>query len=138
MDIVNKFLDLVENNKDAIAIHCKAGLGRTGTLIALYMMKHYRFCAADLIGWIRVLRPGSVLGPQQQFLLQMQKKMFKESVNSPIFNNFPNEFKEFAIKYELTDQCNDFKMNEEEIKIANFGQLNQGEALLDARFQQDL
>ena len=51
-----------------MAIHCKAGLGRTGSLIAAYAMKHYRFPADAFIGYIRICRPGSVLGPQQQFL----------------------------------------------------------------------
>ena len=36
-----------------LGVLCAAGLGRTGTLIALYMMKHYRFTAAECIAWIR-------------------------------------------------------------------------------------
>jgi cell division cycle 14 len=61
--IVEKFFEEVENEDGAIAIHCKAGLGRTGSLIALYAMKHYGFPAAAFIGWIRLARPGSILGP---------------------------------------------------------------------------
>jgi cell division cycle 14 len=30
-----------------------AGLGRTGTLVAAYLMKHFRFAAGEAIGWIR-------------------------------------------------------------------------------------
>lgn len=45
-----------------------AGLGRTGTLIGCYLMKHYRFTAAEAIAWIRICRPGSIIGPQQNFL----------------------------------------------------------------------
>lgn len=30
-----------------------AGLGRTGTLIGCYIMKHYKFTAAEVIAWIR-------------------------------------------------------------------------------------
>ena len=49
-------------------MHCKAGLGRTGLLICCYMMKHYGFTAHEAIGYIRICRPGSVIGCQQQWL----------------------------------------------------------------------
>jgi cell division cycle 14 len=68
-NIVTEFLNIVEKEKGAIAVHCKAGLGRTGSLIALYTMKHYGFPAAAFTGWIRIARPGSILGPQQNYLL---------------------------------------------------------------------
>jgi cell division cycle 14 len=69
MEIVEEFLKVVESD-DVFAVHCKAGLGRTGTLIGCYAMKHYKFNAADFIGWIRLCRPGSILGPQQYFMLE--------------------------------------------------------------------
>ena len=75
--IVEKFLSACEAEKGAIAVHCKAGLGRTGCLIALYIMKHIGFPPADFIGWIRIARPGSILGPQQQFLCNQDDKMMR-------------------------------------------------------------
>ena len=62
-DIVDEFLKISESTEGGIAIHCKAGLGRTGTLIGVYAMKHFKFPAAAFIGWIRIARAGSILGP---------------------------------------------------------------------------
>ncbi|XP_072500235.1 dual specificity protein phosphatase CDC14A isoform X7 [Notamacropus eugenii] len=53
-----------------------AGLGRTGTLIACYVMKHYRFTHAEIIAWIRICRPGSIIGPQQHFLEEKQASLW--------------------------------------------------------------
>ena len=38
-------------------------------------MKHFGFPPAAFIGWIRIARPGSILGPQQQYLNNMDRRM---------------------------------------------------------------
>jgi cell division cycle 14 len=76
--ILNKFITRSEETNGAIAVHCKAGLGRTGTCIGCYMMKHFRLTAEEIIGWLRIVRPGSIIGPQQQFMKEMQLKMWRD------------------------------------------------------------
>jgi len=40
-------------NSCRVSVFSAAGLGRTGTLIGCYMMKHYKFTAAETIAWTR-------------------------------------------------------------------------------------
>ena len=45
-------------------------------MIGCYAMKHYHFDPAYFIGWIRMCRPGSILGPQQRYLSEISKRMY--------------------------------------------------------------
>jgi cell division cycle 14 len=70
--VIQRFLRVVDETPGAIAVHCKAGLGRTGTLIAVYLMLGCGFSAREAMGWLRVMRPGVVLGPQQRYLCSIE------------------------------------------------------------------
>ena len=94
--ILVRFLELIEG-PDVVALHCKAGLGRTGTLAGCYLIKDFDFTAAEAIGWIRVCRPGSVIGPQQQYLVKYWNRLHQQR---PVTNarrtprlSRPNEMK---------------------------------------------
>merc|ERR1712194_761922 len=41
-------------------------------------MKHYKFTASEVIGWMRICRPGCVIGPQQHYLEEIQDFMWHE------------------------------------------------------------
>ena len=59
-------------------MHCKAGLGRTGSLIGCYIMKHWRWTALETVAWLRICRPGSIIGHQQEWLEEKQAEMWAQ------------------------------------------------------------
>ncbi|XP_050671439.1 dual specificity protein phosphatase CDC14A-like isoform X2 [Leptidea sinapis] len=76
--ILLKFLQIAEDSQCGIGVHCKAGLGRTGSLIGSYLIKHYRMTAHEAIAWMRICRPGSVIGQQQEWLEKMEPWLKKQ------------------------------------------------------------
>ncbi|RMZ88890.1 hypothetical protein DV736_g3888, partial [Chaetothyriales sp. CBS 134916] len=80
LSVVRKFIQLAQNtinNNRAIAVHCKAGLGRTGCLIGAYLIYKHGFTANEVIAFMRFMRPGMVVGPQQHWL-HMNQGTFRE------------------------------------------------------------
>jgi cell division cycle 14 len=71
--VVAAFFRAVDAAPGAVAVHCRAGLGRTGTLIALYLMRSWGFAAREAMGWLRIMRPGSVIGEQQHYLCGVER-----------------------------------------------------------------
>lgn len=67
--IANEFIKIVDESKGAVAVHCYAGIGRTGTLIAAYLVAKYGFTPQMATAWTRICRPGSVIGEQQDWLM---------------------------------------------------------------------
>lgn len=58
-----------------VAVHCPSGIGRSATLCGVYLMRHYHFSAREAIAWLRLCRPGSVAGVQQQYLDMMERRL---------------------------------------------------------------
>ena len=70
--VVADFFRIVDRSPK-VAVHCQGGLDRTGTLVALYLMQRYGFSAREAMGWLRVVRPGSVVGLHQRVLCETRR-----------------------------------------------------------------
>jgi len=71
--IIDEFLDICAKEA-VVAVHCRTGLGRTGTVMARYFMKIHGFKAREAIAWLRVIMPGSIRGAQQDYLVECEAR----------------------------------------------------------------
>ena len=82
---VPEFVDLVSSvdfihnritNDEPVMVHCLAGMGRTGTLLACYLVKHQKMSADEAIQKVRTERPGSIQSfPQEEIIFQFAKSL---------------------------------------------------------------
>ncbi|XP_056249259.1 dual specificity protein phosphatase 23b isoform X1 [Seriola aureovittata] len=66
---IDRFLSVVEeaNSKgEGVAVHCMHGHGRTGTMLACYLVKTRKISGIDAINEIRTLRRGSIETHEQE------------------------------------------------------------------------
>ncbi|KAI9803091.1 MAG: cell division control protein 14 [Piccolia ochrophora] len=81
LPLVKQFIrlahEMITVKHKSIAVHCKAGLGRTGCLIGAYLIYRHGFTANEMIAFMRFMRPGMVVGPQQHWL-HLNQGIFRE------------------------------------------------------------
>lgn len=79
VELILRFLEIVSTLDGAYAVHCRSGLGRTATLIGVYAIRYFGYTAQSFIGWARLMRPGTVHGSQQQYLVNLEQHVVPDA-----------------------------------------------------------
>lgn len=73
--LVRKMQTLLSDDH-VVALHCKAGLGRTGTVLACWLMHETNLEVKDVLGRLRSINPGYVSSQaQEKFLYQFESDL---------------------------------------------------------------
>ena len=77
MDKIDDAVDFIQekiNNNQPVMVHCAAGIGRTGTILACYLIKYKQYSASNAIKKVREERPGSIQSERQEFVVGLYEK----------------------------------------------------------------
>ena len=79
-DLVNSvdFIHQRITNDEPVMVHCLAGLGRTGTILACYLIKYENTSADDAIQKVRNERHGSIQSFSQEEIIFRFEKFVRE------------------------------------------------------------
>ena len=79
-DLVNSvdFIHQRITNDEPVMVHCLAGLGRTGTILACYLIKYEDMAADDAIEKVRRERHGSIQSFSQEEIIFRFEKFVRE------------------------------------------------------------
>lgn len=62
------------NQNEPVMVHCAAGIGRTGTILACYLIKYQKYSAKNAIEKVRKERPGSIQSERQEIVVELYEK----------------------------------------------------------------
>jgi atypical dual specificity phosphatase len=62
---------------ETVMVHCAAGVGRTGTILACYLVKYHNCSAKEAIKKVREKRPGSIQSESQEIAISLYAKYVK-------------------------------------------------------------
>jgi len=74
IDIAVDFIHEKISEKQAVMVHCAAGMGRAGTILACYLIKYQKYSAQDAINKVRKERPGSIQSEIQELAISYYEK----------------------------------------------------------------
>ena len=77
IDLAVEFIREQIKNDQAVMVHCAAGMGRAGTILACYFVKYENFTAKQAITKIRDERPGSIQSKVQELAIGFYEKHIK-------------------------------------------------------------
>ena len=79
-DLVNSvdFIHQRITNDEPVMVHCLAGLGRTGTILACYLIKYEDMTADEAIEKVRQERHGSIQSFSQEEIIFRFEKFLRE------------------------------------------------------------
>ena len=61
-------------NNEPVLVHCLAGMGRTGVILACYLVKYQKMSASEATEKVREERPGSIQSyPQEEIIFRFEK-----------------------------------------------------------------
>lgn len=65
-------------SEEPVMVHCAAGIGRTGTILACYLVKYHKLSAKDAIEKVRKERPGSIQSESQEIAIGLYYKHMRK------------------------------------------------------------
>lgn len=77
MEGIDSAVEFIQNqieNDQSVMVHCAAGLGRAGTILACYFIKYQNYSSKDAIEKIRKERPGSIQSDVQELAISYYEK----------------------------------------------------------------
>lgn len=81
MEQIDEAVEFIRNrieSNEPVMVHCAAGVGRTGTILACYLVKYEKISAKIAIQKVRKERPGSIQSESQEIAIGLYYKFLNK------------------------------------------------------------